>query len=355
MTYIEEDEFFEGGSPTQSPDLGESNPVNGTDTEEPFSRWVYSWGLDRLDDPAKLDRYFHSPCNLTGRGVDVYVLDTGIHYANSEFEGRALYSGCDIIDEVGEEDRNGSDCNKHGTAVAATAGGIQHGVAPGSTLFSVRVLNCDKRTMASVVVRGLECMLDHHAQRPGRPAVVNMSLFGRKAKMIKRAIDRVIGSGVSVVTLSGNVVNPGTQNQTATQTWLVRDSCKVTPGSIHGVITVAGSTINNSAFESTKMGTCVDLFAPGKDVVTAAVAGTFCPRCQITFSGGSFAAPHVTGAVALLLERCPSIQPWRVKHLLLSKMTVANVLDMSTIRRRYRRTTPNLSLHLSSAMCDIEC
>ena len=345
MGYVEEDELFLGGTQTN---ISDATPTDS----KTVGRHIDSWGLDILDNYYATDNLFHPPCNLTGKGVDVYVLDTGIEYSHTQFEGRALYPGCDIIDDNSDEQRRGQDCNGHGTSVASIIGGRDLGVAPGSTIFSIRVLACNRTGSSSSVVKGLECMLEHRSQRGGRPAVINLSLFGRKAKMMKRAIDVVIESGLSVVALSGNV---DTTSSDALPMWLVKDSCRVSPSSIHGVITVAGSTKTLEAYAGTKMGTCVDLFAPGKEVTTALNVGSFCPNCVVKVSGSSFAAPHVAGAVALLLEKCPNLPPWRIKNLLLSKMTVANALSMSTIRRRYRDITPNLLLQLTSKMCSIQC
>ena len=332
VSYLEEDEVFEAG---------ESNfrSIRATSRSVP-------WGLDKLDSDFS-DGLYSAPCNLTGNGVDVYVLDSGIEYTNAYFEGRALYPGCDVVDEVEGERRQGADCNGHGTSVATVIGGNHLGVARG---VSIRVLSCNRSGSSTNVMEGLECMIEHHSQRDGRPAIVNLSLFGRKSKLLERAIDKVIQFGLTVVASSGNV------GQETSATSRVRDACKVSPGSIHGVITVAGSTRDNLAYDGTKMGSCVDLFAPGKDIVTATIGlGNFCPYCSTSLSGSSFAAPHVTGAIALLLEKCPNLTPWRVKHILLSRMTRSNLLNMNTVHRRYRGTTPNLSLRLDSSICSMEC
>ena len=275
------------------------------------------------------DGKYQRPCNLTGNCVDVYIVDSGIRYSHESFGDRAVYPGCDILDEMNNEAQRGADCNGgHGTPVSGIVGGVRHGVAPGATLFPIRVLNCARNGTLTAIVRGLECMMEHYATRSGRPAVVNLSLFGRKSKLMKRAVDKIIEGGISVVALSGNIES--NQNSAV---WLTRDACRVSPGSIHGVITVAASKLHSfasHAYEYTKVGTCVDIFAPGHQVLTA-FSAPFCDNCEAVQSGSSFAAPHVTGAIALLLEKCPSLPPWRVKHLLLTKMAAANYLNMNTI------------------------
>jgi len=69
VDYIEEDHFIYGGS----------------------TRRTMSWGLDRIDN--RLDKRFNVQCDVTGRGVDVYVLDTGVNYDHKEFSGKVRFSG----------------------------------------------------------------------------------------------------------------------------------------------------------------------------------------------------------------------------------------------------------------------
>jgi len=71
VDYVEEDHVIFGGT----------------------ARNTTSWGLDRIDNTkAKLNGQFNLSCDLNGKGVDVYVLDTGINYDHREFSGRARYA-----------------------------------------------------------------------------------------------------------------------------------------------------------------------------------------------------------------------------------------------------------------------
>ena len=57
------------------------------------SKTVASWGVDRIDSSkAELNQRFNLSCDLSGKGVDVYVLDTGINYNHKEFSGKVRYA-----------------------------------------------------------------------------------------------------------------------------------------------------------------------------------------------------------------------------------------------------------------------
>lgn len=71
VDYVEEDHLIYGGS----------------------ERKATSWGLDRIDsNKAELNERFNLSCDLNGKGVDVYVLDTGINYDHKEFRGKVRYA-----------------------------------------------------------------------------------------------------------------------------------------------------------------------------------------------------------------------------------------------------------------------
>lgn len=248
-----------------------------------------SWGLDRIDQPAQ-------PLNLqynadrTGRGVSVYVVDTGIRYDHQLFGGRAVPG----IDVVGDG-RDGNDCDGHGTHVAGIAGGGSgYGVAPAVRLVSARVLDCEGNGTSSGVIAALDWI----AANGRKPAVVNLSLGGEAHASTDDAVRRLIAAGFPVVVAAGN------DNV---------DACQRSPARVAEALTTGATNKADARASFSNHGSCLDLFAPGEAIVSAWTTGT---TSLATGSGTSMAAPHVAGAAALLLEAAPAQSPQAVRDTL---------------------------------------
>lgn len=264
------------------------------------------WHLDRIDQAsAKLDSIF-APGG-TGEGVNIYVLDSGINMDHTEFENRAVYAGIDLVDKYYNTNYNGSDCNGHGTHVASLVAGKTVGVAKKATLYSLRVLDCQKMGKQSSVLKALDYVIKIRTENYNQSMVVVMSLIGPKSFLLNSAVDRAASEGIVVVTAAGN-------NR--------KDSCNYSPGSSSSTINVGAIDRSNSLYQlgsfGTNYGKCVDIFAPGVKIRGANYRHK---NGFVSLSGTSMACPLVAGAAAILLQHFPTLSPTSIKDSLIQTST----------------------------------
>lgn len=184
-----------------------------------------SQGTDELDLATALAQtgadYAQNTLGLTGRGVKVAVMDTGIDYDHPDLGG-CFGPGCRVAkgwDFVGDAfnadpsspsynpialpDPYPDDCNGHGTHVAGIVGanGVIKGVAPGVTFHAYRVFGCEGSTTADIMLAAMERTLADGAD------VLNMSIgsaFQWPQYPTAQGADRLVNKGVSVVASIGN-------------------------------------------------------------------------------------------------------------------------------------------------------
>ncbi len=248
--------------------------------------------------------------NITGSGVVVAVLDTGIDYTHPDFgncssvgAGCRVASGYDFVNN----DADPVDDNGHGTHVAAIIGaqGSFRGVAPNVTLMAVKVCDSAGYCSTSAMVQGLDYAYANGAD------VIHMSIGGAAApndpfadatSVVATALSEL---GVPVVISAGNI-GPGYNTIAA-------------PGSAYGVITVGASNDQDtpdisddsipafSARGPSAFGRFdPDVVAPGYNICAAKASGTSGTTCgdssHVLKSGTSMSAPFVSGSIALMLD-----------------------------------------------------
>lgn len=279
-----------GTSPASAP----SAPVTIGSSGGARTTFPGSWGLDRIDETDLPMDGLYSTANR-GDGVIIFVVDTGIS-PHSEFGDRLLPG----YDTVGDGN-NSVDCHGHGTHVASTSAGSNYGVADDALLVAVRVLDCGGGGTTSGVVAGLDWVAGYELD--GMRGVVNMSLGGGASSVLDAAVARLVDGGVTVAVAAGNEAQA---------------ACNVSPAREPSAITVGASDRYDSRAWFSNYGSCVDIFAPGVDIIGAGLGSS---TDTASMSGTSMASPHVAGAAALVLSAYPSLSPAEVNDVLAGDAT----------------------------------
>ena len=255
--------------------------------------------------------------NLTGKGVGVAVLYTGV-YPHPDF-GRRLLAFKDMLSGK----RTPYDDNSHGTHVMGVlggsgegSGGLYEGVAPGCSLIGIKILDSRGNGSVSSLLKGLRWLRDHKKEYGIR--IVNISVgsiprkeTGEESALI-RGVEAAWADGLVVVVAAGNE-GPGARS--VTTPGISRKVITVGSSDDHQAVEVCGtSMVDYSGRGPTYRCICKpDVVAPGAAVVSCNARNGKDTRLYGVKSGTSMATPVVSGALALLLEKEPDMTPKEVK------------------------------------------
>ncbi|MBA0052078.1 S8 family peptidase [Streptomyces sp. AJS327] len=253
--------------------------INATQDNPP------SWGLDRIDQEETAGDDAYTYPDTAGEGVTAYIIDTGVRITHQDFEDRAEH-GYDAVDDDNEAD----DGQGHGTHVAGTVAGKDHGVAKKAKIVAVRVLDDQGSGTTEQVVKGIDWVTENASG----PSVANMSLGGPQDEALDAAVKKSIEAGVSYSVAAGN------EGQ---------DADASSPARVPEAMTVAASDDADAQASFSNHGEIVDLYAPGVKITSATNTGDDATE---TLDGTSMAAPHVAGAAAVYLSANQDATPEQV-------------------------------------------
>ncbi|WVO16533.1 hypothetical protein L204_104212 [Cryptococcus depauperatus] len=290
VAYVERDQVMTTMEVPRGVDDEEEIVSTGITTEQGAP-----WGLARISHRDTLhlstfQKYLYD--SRGGEGVTAYVIDTGINIDHVEFEGRAKWGKTIPKNDV-DKDGNG-----HGTHCAGTIASKKYGVAKAAEVVAVKVLGSNGSGSMSDVVAGVlwageqatikakeaarEVAASGKTKQKG--CVANMSLGGGKARSLDDAVNAAVEAGLHFAVAAGN------DN---------KDACNYSPAAAERAITVGASTLGDERAYFSNYGKCVDVFAPGLNILSTWTGGNSTTN---TISGTSMASPHICGLLAYLVS-----------------------------------------------------
>lgn len=283
---------------------------------------VWQCNIHSINKPASYTPDY--PC-LTGEGVKIAIIDSGVDYTHSDLGG-CFGEGCKVIGGYDFVNLDGDpmDDYGHGTHVTAIAAGngVLKGVAPDAKILAYKVLDNSGSGYWDDVLFGIEQAILDDAD------IINLSLGGLGGNpddFLSSAVDLAVDAGVVVVVAAGN--NGQSQNTITT------------PGLARKAITVGAITKDKELTDFSSRGPVYwgddkilikpDIVAPGVEICAAQYGNWLGNSCldeeHIKLNGTSMATPHVAGAAALLKQKDPNLTPLKIKSILKNNTSNLNI------------------------------
>ncbi len=226
--------------------------------------------------------------NATGKGIKVAVVDSGIDASHPDLAG-SVKGGVDVeTGPSGPELRPSSmtDSFGHGTACA----GIIRGIAPEAEIYSVRVLGPGLGGTGEALLAGIRWSVESAMD------VVNLSLGTTREEYfayLHELADLAYFGRTILVAAANNVPPPSF------------------PSIFSSLISVGNLATGDRLTFVYRYGQRIELAAPGTNIRAPWAGGGY-----QTVTGTSFAAPHMTGIIALILSKHPYLTPFELKAVL---------------------------------------
>ncbi|MEM7773765.1 MAG: S8 family peptidase [Cyanobacteria bacterium P01_A01_bin.37] len=290
------------------------------------------WNLNLVNASAAWDE------GLRGQGVVVAVIDSGVSFTHDDLAQNIWQNPGEIPGNGIDDDRNGfvddqrgwdfvknsnkpGDPNGHGTFISGIIAGQHNGVgvsgiAPEATIMPVRVLDSNGSGRQRDVAKGIRYAVNNGAD------IINLSLGGPPGmeldRSLKKAIKFAYDQGVFVAIASGN----DRQGYGSTQSgepafWASSRNYAISVGAVDELSNVSSFSNPRGNSSSTYV------VAPGSQVYSIL---PWYPQRTFSWSGTSFATPHVAGVAALMLSANPDLSPLELMDIITAS---ANPDDLS--------------------------
>jgi subtilisin family serine protease len=263
---------------------------------------------------------------VTGAGVTIAVLDTGIDTDHADFVGNIAAGAQHFLDDGGDVGPGAEDDQGHGTNVSGIIAGngtvAPVGVAPDADILAVKVLDEDGSGFVSDIAAGIDYVVAN-AGNYANLCAINMSLGGgqyeecpcddedSRTELEGAAIDAAVAAGIMVIVASGNsgwtdaMSAPGCLSNAVAVAAVYDQDLGREPDAGTYFDAFGGSVAD--CFDAATFGDlivcfsnrspCNALAAPGRNILAAGMGGG-----TSNFTGTSMASPHVAGVAALMCQ-----------------------------------------------------
>ncbi|MES1155091.1 MAG: S8 family serine peptidase, partial [Pseudorhodoplanes sp.] len=224
-----------------------------------------------------------------GDRVLVAVIDSGVDTTHPEFAG-VIADTFDVLDPAEPP-------HAHGTAIAGAIAAHSRlmGVAPAAKILAIRAFGESRGGGEGTtfnIIKSVDWAMTKGAQ------IINMSFAGPQDPALSRRLVAARDKGIVLIAAAGNA---GAK------------SPPLYPAADANVIAVTATDSDDNLFNASNRGQHIAIAAPGVDILLPSPGATY----QVS-SGTSFAAAHVSGIAALILERKRDLKPDAVRKILLS-------------------------------------
>ncbi len=255
----------------------------------------YAFSVDLAESIPQINASSFNTFNISGKGVGVCIIDTGIDDSHSAFNNRIINQKCFCSNNCcsnGLPEADDSDDDSplsHGTHVSGivSSNGTFKGVAPSANIISVKVCNAQGVCFSSDILAGIDYCAKNKFD-------FNISIisgsFGNGLKhtldncptFLNSALDSASALDMFLVFASGNNGYSDGVNY---------------PACYFPAFAVGAVQENDEIASFTNRGDALDLLAPGVNIKSTIIGNNYG-----VLSGTSQATPHVTGMLALLVE-----------------------------------------------------
>jgi len=266
--------------------------LNNPLVEGVYSDYAFSVGLS--DSVPLINASIIDQFNVSGEGIGVCVIDTGIDTDHPAFSDRIVAQKCfcsnDCCPNGQPEDDDAEDDNvvSHGTHVSGiiASNGSVKGVAPKADLISVKACNNQGTCFTSDIIAGIDFCVQKKSDY--NISIISGS-FGDGGQhtpatcpsFIDAALDAANSVGLFLIFASGNNAYTNGINY---------------PACYDDAVSVGATTKSDSMASFSNRGPGLDLLAPGASIYSTKIGG------YGSLSGTSQATPHVSGFISVLLE-----------------------------------------------------